>query len=259
MKSPNPTVKVSFDERIATLTLNRPERRNALSVDMWREFSAALDAVANSEARVLVITGEGSVFCAGADLSKPEGERTDLATTLSIGNDACLALFEIPVVTIAKVRGAAIGVGMNIALACDFVISTDSAKFGETFINLGLSIDGGGSWLLPRLVGLRAAKELSILGDVIDGATAHRMGIVSRSVSEDELEATVDAWCHRLIDKSADALRSTKRLLNDGSEKTFRQALGDEASAQLLNMRSDEARAGLARFRGEKPQKDSSR
>src|SRR5216684_1130592 len=182
---------------IATITLNRPEARNALDLVMRRELLAALDEVeADPQARVLVLTGAGGHFCAGGDVKTMRTRRQTAAEgrqRVESLNRMVLRLVDFPRPTIAMVDGYAVGAGTNLALCCDLVVASDRAKFGELFNKIGLVPDGGGTWLLSRLVGLARAKELVFTGDVIDAAEAARIGLVNRVVPAGDLVATTRA------------------------------------------------------------------
>jgi 2-(1,2-epoxy-1,2-dihydrophenyl)acetyl-CoA isomerase len=162
-------------------------------------------------------------------------------------NEACLALHRLPVPTIARVDGVAVGAGMNLALACDFVLASARARFSEIFVRRGLSVDFGGSWVLPRLVGLHRAKELVLLGDIIDAATAHEWGLVREVVEVDALDAAVAALAGRLAAGPPIAMRQSKRMLIDSFEASLERALEDEARSQQINFATaDTVEAGAA-------------
>ena len=147
-------------EGIVTVTLNRPEKKNAIDGTMWNELTAVFREVAESASdRVLVLTGSGSAFCAGADLSADPGEKRHQLDRMHHFGWVGLALHEIPKPTIAKVNGVAVGAGLNLALGCDLIVAGESARFSEIFVKRGLAIDLGGSWLLPRLVGLHSSPR----------------------------------------------------------------------------------------------------
>src|SRR5262245_6292213 len=175
-------VLVARDNGLVTITLNRPERKNALSMEMWAELARVLDEISLSrEDRVLVITGAGDAFCSGADLSgaaeAPTGHGIWLMRQTA---RVALRLHELPQPTLAAVNGVAVGYGCNLALGCDLVLASDAARFSEIFLRRGLAIDGGGSWLLPRLLGLPKAKELAFFADIVDADTECEIGIVNK-------------------------------------------------------------------------------
>lgn len=233
---------------VATLTLNRPHRKNAIPPELWPRLRDALHEVATSETdRVLVITGAGGAFCAGADLAEIAPRTHPLQSMLPV-NAAALALHALPKPTIAKVNGDAVGAGMNLALGCDLVVAGESARFSQIFVRRGLSVDFGGSWLLPRLVGMHRAKELALLGDLVSARDAERMGLVNRVVADEELDGFVDAWAARLAAGPPLALQSCKKLLSNAFGVGLSEALDAEAAAQAVNLASDDVREGIAAF-----------
>jgi enoyl-CoA hydratase/carnithine racemase len=236
---------------VVTLTLNRPDKMNAITGDMWGGMRVVFDEVAhNHEDRVLVVTGAGRAFCAGADLAEqgmPPSSGGRLEHMRGLGRSAA-ALRGIPKPTIAKVNGVAAGAGLNLALGCDLVIASDAARFSEIFVKRALSIDYGGSWLLPRLVGIHKAKELAFLADVISAADAERIGIVNRVVPPDELDTTVDALVAQLLTMAPVALSQTKHLLDQAFSVTFADAVEAEAVAQVLNLSTADAREAMRAF-----------
>lgn len=233
------TLVVERDAGVLTVTLNRPERKNAINGVMWTELLATFDEAANdADVRVLVITGAGGAFCSGADLSPGSG-RDDgphqLVRMRAIG-DVALRLHRMPKPTIAKVGGVAAGAGCNLALGCDLIVASEDARFSEIFARRGLAIDFGGSWLLPRLVGLHKAKELALFADVISAKEAADLGIVNRIVPAGELDAFVGDWAARLAAGPPLALSLTKKLLNDSLAMSMDQALEAEAMAQTVTI-----------------------
>jgi 2-(1,2-epoxy-1,2-dihydrophenyl)acetyl-CoA isomerase len=163
------------------------------------------------------------------------------------------AFHELPQPTIAKVDGVAAGVGMNLALGCDLVVASDRSRFSEIFARRGLSLDGGGSWLLPRLVGLHRAKELALFADVIPAEEALRLGVINRVVPADELDKVVGEWAARLASGPPIALAMTKRMLNRSFEQSFEQALDDEARSQTINFATRDTLEAIAAFVQKRP------
>ena len=198
------TILVDRTDGVATITLNRPEARNALDLVMRRELLSVLDELdADAACRVVVLTGAGGHFSAGGDVKTMAARRHTAAegrARVESLNRFVVRLFEFPKPTIAMVDGFAVGAGCNIALGCDILIASDRARFGEVFARIGLVPDGGGTWLLPRLVGLAKAKELVFSADIIDAAEALRIGLVNRVVPAAELETTTRAFAARSLD-----------------------------------------------------------
>src|SRR4029077_11467240 len=236
---------------VVTLTLNRPDTMNAITGEMWGGLEDVFAEVArNFDDRVLVVTGAGRAFCAGADLIEQGMPRTSgrrLEHMRGVGRSAA-ALRGIGKPTVAKVNGVAAGAGLSLALGCDLVIASDAARFSAIFVQRGLSIDYGGSWLLPRLIGMHKAKELAFLADVIDAAEAERMGIVNRVVPAAELDAAVDTVVARLLQMAPIALAQTKHLLDQAFTVTFAEAVEAEAAAQVVNLSADDAKEAVRAF-----------
>src|SRR3954468_9278464 len=193
------TLLVDRADGIVTVTMNRPQRKNAITAQMEHELLDVFREVADTKTdRVLVLTGAGGEFCSGADLSDPT-EITDngLLYMRKVG-EMVLALHDLPKPTIAKVPGVAAGLGCNLALGCPLIVASDAPRFTEIFARRGLSLDGGGSWLLPRLVGLHKAKELAFFADMLSASDAMALGIVNRVVPADALDSFVADWASRL-------------------------------------------------------------
>ncbi|HEX2850502.1 MAG TPA: enoyl-CoA hydratase [Acidimicrobiales bacterium] len=244
------TILVERDDRgVVTVTLNRPEKKNAANGKMWDELHAVFTEVADRDTdRVLVITGAGDAFCSGADLSSvDELARSGMTRMRHIGLTA-LALHRLAKPTIAKVNGVAAGAGCNMALGCDLVVASDTARFSEIFARRGLTIDFGGSWLLPRIVGLHKAKELALFAEVISAKEAEAMGLVNRVVPAGELDAFVDDWAGRLAAGPPVALSMTKTLLNNAFMVSMEQAIEDEARTQNVNFGTSDFREAVSAF-----------
>jgi 2-(1,2-epoxy-1,2-dihydrophenyl)acetyl-CoA isomerase len=248
------TLVVERSAGVVTMTLNRPDKKNAVNRTMWRELVQVFDEVADTpDDRVLVITGAGDGFCSGADLTDTGnadelqgGVGASLRQMRVVGR-AALRLHELPKPTIAAVNGVAAGAGCNLALGCDLIVASDRARFTEIFSKRGLSVDFGGSWVLPRLVGLHKAKELVFLGDIIDAAAAERIGIVNRVVAHDDLDKAVAELAARLAAAPPIQLAVSKRLLNQSFSVSMADALEFEDVAQAMNFSSkDTAEAMLA-------------
>jgi 2-(1,2-epoxy-1,2-dihydrophenyl)acetyl-CoA isomerase len=236
---------------VVTLTLNRPDTMNAITGEMWGGLEDVFAEVArNFDDRVLVVTGAGRAFCAGADLIEQGMPRTSgrrLEHMRGVGRSAA-ALRGIGKPTVAKVNGVAAGAGLSLALGCDLVIASDAARFSAIFVQRGLSIDYGGSWLLPRLVGIHKAKELALLADMIPAADAERVGIVNRVVPAAELDGEVDALVARLLTMAPVALSQTKHLLDQAMSTTFEDAVEAEAMAQVVNLGTPDAKEAVRAF-----------
>lgn len=224
---------------IVTITLNRPERKNALNGVMWDELLATFREIgASATDRVVVITGAPGAFCSGADLSgggADTGESTHQWHSMRHVNDVCMALHKLPQPVIAKVNGVAAGAGCSMALGCDLIVASDEARFSMIFARRGLSLDFGASWLLPRLVGLHRAKEIAMFADILSAKEAEAMGLVNRVVPAMELDGFVDDWARRLAAGPPIALAQTKRLLNHSVQLSLEESLEAEGWAQTVN------------------------
>src|SRR5438093_5962780 len=217
--------ELRFERRgaVAWVTLNRPEVRNALTPDMRNRLIDVVGEVgADPEQRCLVITGAGEGFCTGADIrgtSKRQGsgERTAGAARDVIVNGVqrlFRALWNLEVPTVAAVNGTAAGFGCHLAWMCDLVIASENAKFIEAFTRRGIVPDGGGAYLLPRLVGLQRAKEILFFGDDVPAHEAERIGLVNRVVPRADVTLVAREWAQRLAAGPTVALTLTKRLVN---------------------------------------------
>lgn len=247
------TIRVERRNGIVTVTLARPERRNAVNPTMWEELRACFVAVSHSpDDRCLVLTGDGEHFCSGADLVAGRSVDSPLGW-MHLVNSAVLALYRLPQPAIAKVRGVAVGAGMSLALACDLVVVDETARFAAPFVSRALSPDTGASWLLPRLVGPRKAAELVLLGSWVEAGEAAALGMVNRVLPDAELDGFVAEWADRIAAGPADATRLTKGLLAHGLDVTLEQALDDEGQAQALNLYSPDLREALIAFRERRP------
>ncbi|MCY0947899.1 enoyl-CoA hydratase/isomerase family protein [Streptomyces antarcticus] len=242
------------DNGVSWITLNRPEAMNAVTWDQRERVIALLgEASADPAVRAVVITATGKGFCAGADLrgAPAAGERVagDVARTIRLGAQRLItAVLDCEKPVIAAVNGTAAGIGAHLALACDLVIAAEPARFIEVFVRRGLVPDGGGAYLLPRLVGPQKAKELMFFGDAVPAADAERLGLVNKVVPADELEKTARAWAGRLAQGPTRALALTKQLVNASLDVDRASALAAEAAAQEINMTTADANEGVASF-----------
>lgn len=245
------TILFDVADSVATITLNRPERMNACSLDMAGEINDALSTL--DGVRALIITGAGRGFCSGADLSA-RGERS-----ISGGEGSYIALtryynpmlmnlarLNVPVIT--AVNGAAAGVGCSIGLAGDFVIAAKSGYFLQAFVNIGLVPDGGASWMLPRLVGKARATEMMMLGEKIYGDKAVDWGLIYKCVEDDQLLAEANALARRLATGPTVAYATMRKNILTAMENSFAEALLAEAEGQRIAGSSADAAEGGAAF-----------
>lgn len=250
---------IAYDvtDGVATLRLDRPERRNAIDDAMRGEMIAALEnAAADPAVRALVVTGTGSAFCAGGDV---RGMRNRLAAPQEDvafngwrrqqrTHRAVALLHTMPKPTIAAVNGAAAGLGCDVALSCDFIMAAESAQFTMSFIARGLIPDGGGMYFLPRRVGLARAKELVFTGRRVGAAEALAIGMVERVVPDADLAATAEAWARELSTGSPAALALAKSVMDRSLEMSFEQVLAEGAKAQAMCYTTGEHRASVEAF-----------
>ncbi|NED79772.1 enoyl-CoA hydratase/isomerase family protein [Streptomyces sp. SID11233] len=252
--SPDSLILHATDNGVSTITLNRPEAMNAVTWDQRERVIALLaEASADPGIRAVVLTATGRGFCAGADLrgAPVSGDRVpgDVARTIRLGAQRLIAAVldcEKPV--IAAVNGTAAGIGAHLAFACDLVLAAESAKFIEVFVRRGLVPDGGGAYLLPRLVGPQRAKELMFFGDSLPARDAERLGLVNRTVPDEELAATARAWAQRLAEGPTRSIALTKQLVNASLDADRATAFAAEAMAQEINMTTQDANEGVASF-----------
>jgi 2-(1,2-epoxy-1,2-dihydrophenyl)acetyl-CoA isomerase len=242
-------------DAIATLTLNRPERLNALG-DTLRDdlLDAVTRASADPDVRVIVVTGAGKGFCAGGDVKAmneaKEGrrERPVIEKVAPSRDRTILAMRDAPQPIIAAVNGAAAGAGMNLALACDIRIASTAARFSQAFVKRGLHPDWGGTYFLPRAVGMAKAAELIFTGDVIDAAEALRLGLVSQVVEPEMLMPTVHELARKIAAGPPLAIRLAKRALYKSADGDLRSALEFETFAQNVCFETEDATEGVRAF-----------
>jgi enoyl-CoA hydratase/carnithine racemase len=240
---------------IATLALNRPDRLNALGDTLREDLHHAVGKVAADEdVRVVVITGVGKGFCAGGDVkAMHEGKQAGAARPVlekiaPLRDQVLLALRDAPKPVIAAVNGPAAGAGMNLALACDIRLASTTARFGQTFVRRGLHPDWGGTYFLPRIVGLAKAAELIFTGEIIDAAEALRLGLVSAVYPPEDLMPAAYVLARKVADGPPLAIRLARRALYHNQEVDLRQALEFETFAQNVCYESDDAREGIRAF-----------
>ena len=247
------TISVERSGGLVTITMDRPAVKNAIDGAMFAELTAAFGEVERDpEVRAMLLTGANGDFCTGADLGSSSGPAMDPKTPGIVRmrrlNELALALHAIAKPTIAKVDGLAVGAGLSLALGCDLVVASDRARFSAIFARRGLSPDLGASWLLPRVVGLQRAKELALLGEIIDAPTALDYGIVNKVVPVAQLDAAAGEWAEQLANGPTIALGLTKRLLNDALGSTMADALEAEGRAQSINFTTEDTVESVKAF-----------
>jgi enoyl-CoA hydratase/carnithine racemase len=246
-----PFLIITDSDVIRTVTMTNPGRRNAVPEASWSELTDAFNDFERSGQRVLVLRGSNGDFCAGSDMNKSSTRlpsAADTAATMRVISRAVTALHRLTKPTIAAVDGVAVGAGFNMAIGCDIVIATDRARFAEIFVKRGLTLDFGGTWLLPRLIGLARARELALTGRIIGAAEALDIGLVSSVVAVEDLDAAVTATATQLAAGAPLAQAMIKRALGRSSEMSFEQALAFEEHAQAILLASDDLQEGAAAF-----------
>ncbi|WP_324758478.1 enoyl-CoA hydratase/isomerase family protein [Haloarcula montana] len=245
----------SIDDEVATVTLNRPDVRNALAEDTAVALADAFGEIEDSDARCVVVEGAGEAFCAGGDIEAmiegvagdhPVAERIELIR--SAINGAIKAVHDCRLPVVAAIDGAAYGAGAGLALACDVQLASPDAKIGFGFRRVGLAIDSGVSYFLPRLVGPNKAKELVFTGELLDADTARELGIFTRLFEGDAFEEGVDNVVADIAAGPTVALTQAKRLLDRGTELSFEQALDREVTAQGIAFTTDDHEEGATAF-----------
>jgi len=257
---PESTILLDVAGGVATITLNRPETLNAFAGDMRDRMLGALDAVAASaDVRVLAITGAGRAFCSGGDVGfmRDLAERgagyEELQPLVDAGSAIVGALDALPFPVIAAVNGVAAGAGANLLLACDVRLASDAARFGETFVRIGLHPDWGGSWSLPRAVGVARALDLCWSGELVDAAEMLRLGLVQRVWPAAAFDAEWRAYAARLAAAPVTSVRAAKASVRAARERTLAQALEAESQAQRACWDSGDAAEGVRAFADKRP------
>jgi 2-(1,2-epoxy-1,2-dihydrophenyl)acetyl-CoA isomerase len=247
-------------EAVGKITLNRPDRLNALCRPLLKELRDALEELAADRAvRAVILTGTGRGFCAGQDLSEAAlHEGGGIAEEVAASLDACyhpvlLALAEMRQPVIAQVQGVAAGAGCNLALACDIVVAGESASFLQAFTRIGLVPDCGGTWILPRLVGSARAKALMLLAEEVPGREAAALGMIYRCLPDAELEGGVAALAQRLAQGPTQAYGLIKKAFAEGGGAGYRAQLDLERDLQKEAAASGDFQEGLTAFAAKRP------
>lgn len=248
------TIVVKKEELITTVILNRANKGNALTHTMFLELNNAIEAIAEDDAtRVVVITGAGRFFCTGGDLSdnpllplkRPEKQRDRLKRVI---HRAYLGLMNLEKPIIGAINGPALGAGCDLALLCDIRIASEKAQFGEVYVKVGAIPDSGGTWLLPRLVGISKACELIFSGDIIDAKEAERIGLVNKVVPHEDLEREVKSLASKISAVSPIAISIAKSAIYGGLNLDFAAALGSIADGMSICLQTDDLHEGFKAF-----------
>lgn len=251
-------LKINRENRILTITIDRPEARNAVNPAVHDEFSRVFsDITRDPETDVVILTGTGNAFCAGGDLDwLLELHGDPVATAASIGKDRTIqnTLLDMEKPIIAKVRGPAVGLGCSLALFCDFIYAAPDAKFADPHVSVGLVAGDGGAVIWPQLIGYVRAKRFLLTGDFIDSAKAEEYGLITAVVADEELDATVQAMAERLASGATHAIRWTKSSINAGLKLLANAIIDRSAAYENITMLMEDHRIALEAFKKrEKP------
>jgi 2-(1,2-epoxy-1,2-dihydrophenyl)acetyl-CoA isomerase len=255
----SPVLLESREGSIVTLTMNRPERLNALNNDLSTALNEALTGIAaDNSAEVVILTGAGRAFCAGGDLAvigagRARGDASELAPILRAGMQAVLKIRTMPQPVIAAVNGPAAGAGMNLALAADIRIAVEEALFGQNFAKVGLFPDYGGTYFLPQLVGPSKAAEMFYIGDMIDAKTALRLGVLNDVFPADRFPAEVRSLASRIAAGPQLAIRAVKQTIFAREKEALIAALEREVEHQLKCFHSQDCQEGIRAFLEKRP------
>jgi len=250
------SIKVERTERIVTVTIDRPESRNACTMTMWLALRDAFREIAVSYARAVVLTGAHGNFCSGAEIgtaSSGEGFTSNHLVNLRMLADSVATVHACPVPVIAKVDGICVGAGLGLALAADLLYCSDRARFSAIFAKLGLCPDYGTSWLLTRRVGIHKAKEVTYTAEMMSAERAVEIGFVNGVVPADSLDAKVAEVAQRIAGGPPLALSMTKRMMENAGSSSLAHALETEALAQNVNLGTEDLKEAFLAFREKRP------
>lgn len=245
---------VEKENGIATITMNRPDKLNALNIEMQMEMKEVLDSFSmDDEVRVIILTGAGRAFSSGGDIgTMKEAHDSDpllLRQALYYAtSEVTNRIWNIEKPVIAAVNGVAAGGACNFALACDFVIASENARFGEVFIHVGLVPDGGGSWILSRLVGLQKAKEIIMMGKMVPAEEAEKIGMVNKVVPQEDIMSTAKEYAKILASLPSKTLGAAKKTINKALTTDLREAMDYEMTMQAICFQTDAHRERVKAF-----------
>jgi Enoyl-CoA hydratase/carnithine racemase len=260
------TVIYELTEQVATITMNRGEALNALSLQLTIDLNAAIRQAVSDSARAVLVTGTGRAFCSGGDLremrvlAEKEGRiEAFLEAPLKALHDVILLVRETPIPFVAAVNGVCAGAGTNLALACDIVIAAENASFNEAFVRIGLSPDCGGTFFLPRTIGEKLAAEMFMTGETVTAERAAQFGMINRVVAADDLMVEAMTMAAKLASAPTGSIGRIKRMLNSSFTNELREQLVLEHECQIESGRSDDFREGVAAFFEKRPPQFSGR
>lgn len=247
-------IRVSNEERVVTITLNRPDKLNAFAGHMRRDLAEALEkAGSDANVRAVLVTGEGRAFCAGADVAfmwelMERNDGDEFRRLLGAGRRVLTAIRQMAKPVVAAINGPAYGAGFNLALACDIRLASESATFSQSFVKVGLHPDWGGTYFLPRVVPTNIACEMFFLGEAMDAETALRFGIVNRIYPDAELQTEARRMVERLRDAPRASVAAAKQAVYMSETESLERMLQYETEAQLQCFESPEARRRVRAF-----------
>jgi 2-(1,2-epoxy-1,2-dihydrophenyl)acetyl-CoA isomerase len=254
------TIQLEMRGQVCVVTLNRPDRLNALTVEVATELQRALKESVTNGARAIVLTGAGRAFCAGGDIREMqeiaarEG-RVDafFDEPLRVLNELVMLIRKTPLPIIAAVNGVASGGGCNLALSCDLVVAVEGAKFNQAFIKIGLTPDIGGTFILPRLIGWKRAAEFMFTGDMIDAREAYEMGMINHVVTDGELMSHVMSLAEKLASAPTAAIGRIKQLLETSAVNDYGSQLDVERRTQIESGKTKDFVEGVTAFLEKRP------
>lgn len=252
---PFETVKYEMNETVVTITMNRPDALNALSLQLTVDLKAAIEQAIEDKARAIVLTGEGRAFCSGGDLRemsemwKKEGRiEAFMEEPLKALHDVILLMRETPIPFVAAVQGVCAGAGTNFALACDLIFASEDASFNEAFVRIGLSPDCGGSFFLPRAVGEKIAAEIFMTGETLSAERALQIGMINRVVSTEDLMTEATRMARKLALKPTAAIGRIKQMLNATFSNDLKRQLELEHRLQIESGKGNDFKEGVQAF-----------
>ncbi|MFP3917243.1 enoyl-CoA hydratase [Lysinibacillus telephonicus] len=245
------TIKVDIADRRATLTFNRPKIANAMNLLMMQELADCFEFLKdNPEVQILVIKGEGKIFSAGGDIKMmmTSGDPVDFEIIMGYITRMVLALYQLPMVTVAQIQGAAAGLGFSLALGCDVIVVEENSKLAMNFIGIGLVPDGGGHFFMKERVGITKAKQLIWQGNIMEPKEALDLGLIDQIVEKGEMEATVDQIVGKFLASPILAVLETKAILHAQKLPELKKVLEMEAAAQSRMRKTDDHLEGIKAF-----------
>lgn len=245
------TIKIEIADRRATLSFNRPNVANSMNLLMMQELADCLEFLKeNPEVQILVIKGEGNIFSAGGDIKMmvTTGVPNDFENIMSYISRMVLALYQLPMITIAQIRGAAAGLGFSLALGCDVIVAEENSKLAMNFIGIGLIPDGGGHFFMKERVGTQKAKQMIWAGDIMSPQEAHQVGLIDYHVDEGEVESFVDQLVGKFLSSPILAMLETKEILHAEKIPELTQILNKEAKGQVKMRKTEDHLEGIKAF-----------